>query len=217
MSPFYSDQHRTLQDRFDTRRLADLLEEAIVHDAFTPQDQAFIESRDMFFLSTLGADGCPTVSYKGGAPGFVKVDAGVLVFPCYDGNGMFYSMGNVARFPQVGLLFIDFEKPHRLRVQGTAVIGESDALLAAYPGALFLVRVTPAHIFVNCGRYIHPYQRLGQSKHVPKADGSAPLAAWKRIDIVQDHLPSVDQGRAAQVGGTITVEEYEAKVAAGES
>jgi hypothetical protein len=103
----------------------------------------------MFFLSTLGADGCPTVSYKGGAPGFVKVDAGDLVFPCYDGNGMFYSMGNLARFPQVGLLFIDFEKPHRLRVEGTAVIGEGDALLAAYPGALFLVRVTPAHTFVR--------------------------------------------------------------------
>ena len=52
----------------------------------------------MFFLSTIDHQGRPTVSYKGGDPGFVRVlDSKTVAFPCYDGNGMFYSMGKLAR------------------------------------------------------------------------------------------------------------------------
>ena len=73
----------------------------------------------MFFLSTIDPAGRPTVSYKGGDPGFVRVlDRTTVAFPCYDGNGMFFSMGNLLGNVQVGLLFINFEKPHRLRLQG---------------------------------------------------------------------------------------------------
>src|SRR5690606_3046802 len=112
--------------------------EAIVHDAFTPQEIAFIEARDFFFLSTVDPNGRPTVSYKGGAPGFVSVRDNTLVFPCYDGNGMFLSVGNIEGNPNVGLLFMDFQTPRRLRVQGTARIDES-AARDAVPGALALV------------------------------------------------------------------------------
>ena len=50
----------------------------------------------MFFLSTIDQDGRPTVSYKGGDPGFVKVvDSKTIAFPLFDGNGMWYSAGNV--------------------------------------------------------------------------------------------------------------------------
>lgn len=208
MSALYAESHRELQDRHDTRRLADRLEEAIVHDAFTGDDRAFIESRDMFFLSTVDPAGRPTVSYKGGAPGFVRIEDDVLVFPSYDGNGMFYSVGNLAVAPPVGLLFIDFEKPLRLRVHGEAVIDDGPHT-AAWPGAQFLVRVRPTHIFINCGRYIHPQQKLEQSRHVPDARGDQPLAEWKRIDFVQDCLPQSDQGRAHEAG-EITLETWAA-------
>ena len=118
MSKFYSDQYRALQARFDARRMADLMENAIVHAEFGADEKAFIESRDMFFLSTVDSAGRPTVSYKGGAPGFVRITGpSTIAFPSYDGNGMYYSMGNIMSSPQVGLLFIDFKTPHRLRVQ----------------------------------------------------------------------------------------------------
>ena len=56
---------------------------------------------------------------KGGAPGFVKViDGQRLAFPSYDGNGMYRSWGNVLVNPHVGLLFVDFENPKRIRVNG---------------------------------------------------------------------------------------------------
>ena len=109
MSP-YHEKSRELQDRFDTRRLADRLAEKLSRTAFTAEDKAFVESRAMFFLASADADGQPDCSYKGGVPGFVRVTgASELSFPSYDGNGMFRSLGNVLANPRVGLLFLDFE------------------------------------------------------------------------------------------------------------
>lgn len=210
----YSDCHREIQERYGQRALADRTAEAIVHSTFTEQDIAFIAERDFFFLSTVDPSGHPTVSYKGGAPGFIQVDSNELVFPCYDGNGMFLSMGNIGADPKVALLFMDFERPRRLRIQGLARLDETSPR-GAYPGAMFLVRVAPLQIFVNCPRYVHKYKRIETSKYVPKEDGRAPLAQWKRLPVVQDVLSPADRD-AAQQEGLLSLEEYGAKVDAGE-
>ena len=218
MNTFYHDDQRALQARFQTGGMADLLEQVIVHPEVQEAERAFIESRDMFFLATVDRSGQPTCSYKGGDPGFVKVvEPGTLAFPSYDGNGMFLSLGNIRATAGVGLLFIDFETPHRLRVQGTASVADQDPLLADYPGADLVVRVAVSRIFVNCSRYVHKYQRIRASRYVPRDQCETPFAEWKRIDVVQAALPPRDAGRAAKAGGTITVEEYEAKLAAGEA
>ena len=83
MSRLYEPVRRSLQDRFDTRRLADNVEARVVLTEIPREHKAFIESRDMFFLSTIDHQGRPTVSYKGGDPGFVRVLNGKTVaFPC---------------------------------------------------------------------------------------------------------------------------------------
>ena len=218
MHPFYTPAQRAAQARFQTENLANLLNDAIVHAEVTEAERAFIESRDLFFLATVDAAGNPTCSYKGGDPGFVRVlDPQTLAFPIYDGNGMYLSVGNVQATSKVAMLFIDFETPNRLRVQGSATILDSDPLLSSYPGADLVVRVAVSTLFVNCSRYIHRYQRTAGSRYVPRNDCQTPFAEWKRIDIVQDALPPRDEGRTTQAGGTITVEEYEAKLAAGEA
>jgi predicted pyridoxine 5'-phosphate oxidase superfamily flavin-nucleotide-binding protein len=215
---FYGDGQRALQQRFQTGRMADLLEQVIVHPEIQEAERAFIEARDMFFLATADGSGQPTCSYKGGDPGFVRVvDPATLAFPSYDGNGMFLSMGNIRATARVGLLFIDFETPHRLRIQGTAAVREADPLLAAYPGADLVVRVAVSQVFVNCSRYVHRYQRVKASRYVPRAGCETPFAEWKRIDVVQEALPPRDAGKTAKAGGTITIEEYEAKRHAGEA
>ena len=166
--PAYHAGMRELQDRCDTRLLADRLDEKLSRTAFTAEDRAFIESRPLFFLATADASGHPDCSYKGGAPGFVRVTSDdELAFPSYDGNGMFRSLGNVLVNPSVALLFIDFERPNRLRVNGSARVVESDALLASYPGAQFMVRVYAARIFPNCPRYIHRMTLAETSPYVP--------------------------------------------------
>ena len=124
--PMYHEGSRRLQDRFRTRALADRLAETLARQAFTDEDRAFIAAQRCFFLATADADGHPDCSYKGGDPGFVRVlDERTLAFPSYDGNGMYKSLGNVLRNPHVGLLFIDFESPRRLRVNGRATVSEA--------------------------------------------------------------------------------------------
>ena len=214
MSKIYSEQHRALQQRFDTSRLADRVEEMIVRPEIPNDSRAFIESRDMFFLTTVDHRGYPTCSYKGGAPGFVKVlDPKTIVFPSYNGNGMFLSMGNILANDKVGMLFMDFETPHRIRVHGVATIERDVRLLAEFAGAELLVRVSVTETFINCPRYIHGYQRLQTSKYAPQASCAAPPAPqWKRIDALQDVLPTRESDLAKQLGGTITFEEYGALV-----
>ena len=191
MSRLYRPLHRSLQDRFDTRRLADNTEARVVLTEIPPEHKAFIESRDMFFLSTIDHQGRPTVSYKGGDPGFVRVlDSKTVAFPCYDGNGMFYLMGNLLGNQHVGMLFINFEKPHRLRLQGLATVHDNDPLLPEYPEVQLIVRVAVTEIFRNCPRYVHRYRKIEASKFVPRSTGETPIAPWKRVDDIQEALPA---------------------------
>lgn len=216
MTRLYGDHHRALQDQFETRKLADRVEEAVVQTEVSTGNKAFIELRDMFFLSTIDHQGRPTVSYKGGDPGFVKVvDEKTVVFPSYDGNGMFFSMGNIAGNSEVGLLFVDFETPNRLRLQGTASVSADDALIAEYKEAELIVRVNVSEIWTNCPRYVHRYQKVDPARYVPRAACETPLAEWKRIDMLQDVLPSEDHGRIERAGGTISMQEWADKAKAG--
>ena len=190
----YHDGMRRLQDVRDTRRIADRLEQVIVHTAFTEEDRAFIERCPMFFVATADAHGHPDCSYKGGLPGFVRiVDGRTLAFPDYDGNGMYRSWGNVLVNPHVGLLFIDFENPKRIRVNGTAQVNADDPLRTEYPGSVFIVRVTAQRIFPACPRYIHKMQLVEHSVYAPRQDYTPPVPAWKTFDVFCDALPARDR------------------------
>jgi predicted pyridoxine 5'-phosphate oxidase superfamily flavin-nucleotide-binding protein len=196
MSLVYSSSSRSLQDAFDTRRLADRLVEVTVHDRFTADDREFIEQLDMFFLATVDANGQPTCSYKGGDPGFVTVvDERTLAFPNYDGNGMYLSMGNLAETHAVGMLFIDFEQQNRMRVDGTARLSREDPLMARYPEAQFIVRVDAARIYPNCPRYIHRYRLVERSAFVPRVGERTPVPGWKHAPWAADVLPAQDPAR----------------------
>jgi predicted pyridoxine 5'-phosphate oxidase superfamily flavin-nucleotide-binding protein len=186
---------RKLQDRFDTRRLADRLDERTGRDHIRPEDAQLIERMDMFFLATADADGQPQCSYKGGEPGFVRVlDAHTLAFPNYDGNGMYLSWGNALVNPHVGLLFIDFvaEQPTRLRIEGVASVELDDALAATWPEAQFVVRVRAERVFPNCPRYIHRMALVERSVYVPRAGKATPVPDWKRGPLAEGVLPAGD-------------------------
>ena len=184
---------RGLQDEHDTRRIADRIEELLVHDAFSDDDAEFIETRDMFFLATVDDAGRPNCSYKGGDPGFVRVvGPRTLAFPNYDGNGMYLSMGNIAATRHVGMLFIDFEYPNRMRVNGDATLHKDDPLLSEFPEAQFIVRVEAREIFPNCPRYIHRMQPVEASPFVPRAGCETPVPGWKRAPWARDALPAKD-------------------------
>ena len=196
MPGIYHEGNRRLQDQFDTRRLAERLDERIVQDRITDKDREFIERLDMFFLATADGEGRPNCSYKGGDPGFVRVlDERTVAFPSWDGNGMFLSAGNMLVNPHVGMLFVDFERQRRLRLNGVASIDERDPLLGEYAGAQLVVRVRVRQVFPNCPRYIHKLQAVERSAYVPRAGCAPPVPDWKRSDLARDVLPANDPAR----------------------
>jgi predicted pyridoxine 5'-phosphate oxidase superfamily flavin-nucleotide-binding protein len=182
---------RALQARFGSAALADRLVEKLHRSEFSEGDRSFIESLPFFFLATADAEGRPDCSFKGGAPGFARVIApNLLVFPDYDGNGMFKSLGNVQVNAHVGLLFIALgAAPKRLRVNGTAQLSLDDPLLASFEGAQALVRVTPEHIFPNCPRYIPDVQSGEPSPYVPCPGVERKEPAWKSFDDFRAVVP----------------------------
>ena len=217
MSRLYGQQHRELQDAFSTRKLADRIEQLACRTEFDEESAGFIEAVDMFFLATVDHNGRPTVSYKGGDPGFVKIlDSTTLVFPSFDGNGMFLSMGNLALHRQVGMLFISFSvrigcayrAPPRFR-------GRFSVLEQYYKEADLIVRVKLSELWQNCPRYVHRFQKIQASRYVPREAKETPLAEWKRVDVVQDVLSPPDAARAQGLG-TIGAEEWANKVKAGD-
>ena len=193
MSDIYREGNRQLQDQFDTRRLADRLDEAIVQDSIMPSDKDFIERMDMFFIATVDERGHANCSYKGGEPGFVRVlDAHTLAFPNYDGNGMYLTMGNILTTRQVGLLFIDFENQKRMRLNGEATLHRDDPLMREHPEAQFIVRVRAREVFANCPRYIHKMKLVQRSRFVPQQECPTPVPSWKKGEWVADTLPTDD-------------------------
>lgn len=192
----FHEGERAMQARHDSARLASAIHRAAVHDVITENDRDFVERMDMFFLATSDADGNLDCSYKGGEPGFVRVlDEHTLAFPNYDGNGMFMSLGNITQHAKVGMLFIDFENPSRMRVNGTASVSFDDPLLAEYPEATCIVRVRAEKVFPNCPRYIHRMELVERSVFVPQAGCETPDAEWKQY--FEDALPEEQQRRRA--------------------
>lgn len=189
--PMFHNGNRELQAMFGSTALADRLVENLRHSEFTDADKAFIEPLEYFFLATSNPIGQPDCSFKGGPPGFVRVvRPDLLVWPDYDGNGMFKSLGNIAINPSVGLLFIRMgETPKRLRCNGRAEVSFDDPMIAEFPGAQGIVRVTPVDIFPNCPRYIPDLAAAKPSPFIPH-EGEAPVEpGWKNNPAWKDVVP----------------------------
>ena len=153
----YHDGMRSLQDRFDSRRLADRLDERLGRGAFTDEDRAFIQSRPMFFLATADAQGQPDCSYKGGAAGIRP-----------DHRRRRAGVPELRRQRHVPQPRQPAGQPgrraalHRFRVAAAAagqrIARRSSTTIRCrreFPGAQLVVRVRASRIFPNCPRYIH--------------------------------------------------------------
>lgn len=216
MSRLFGPQHRDLQDHFESRKMADRIEQVAAQTGIDEAAKAFIESRDMFFLATVDHQGRPTVSYKGGDPGFVKVlNPAEIAFPSYDGNGMYLSMGNINAHPEIGMLFIAFDRPFRLRLQGRAEIVMDGPEVALFEEAQLAVRVTVSDVWMNCPRYVHRYEKVAPSRYVPRAGAETPLCEWKRIEGFEDVLRP-DETAAVEKAGQISQDEWMARVFSGD-
>jgi uncharacterized protein len=91
---------------------------------------------DTFFVASYHPEGGADVSHRGGFPGFVQViDKETIIWPDYNGNGMFNTLGNIMENPACGLLFLDFKNGGTLQLSGTADIIKDKTRAATFPGA----------------------------------------------------------------------------------
>ncbi len=194
--PLYGDGARALQDEFDSRRLADRLVGLTVHEELNDGDVELVRDQAAVWLATVDADGWPEVSYKGGLPGFVEVvDRSTLRLPIYNGNGMWRTLGNIRDTGRVALLFVDQDRPWRMRVHGTATVHTDAENTAAYLEAEAVVEIRVARVFPNCGRYIHAAGEI--SPFVPRPGVTTPVPEWKRLPLLHEVLPDDDPARDA--------------------
>ncbi|MEL6205121.1 MAG: pyridoxamine 5'-phosphate oxidase family protein [Pseudomonadota bacterium] len=192
MTTILTDSMRALQDQFETRRLADRVHARGFHGAFTDADRSFIEGAMFFFLATVDADGQPQCSYKGGPKGFVRVTGpSELSFPVYEGNGLYLSIGNIVETGKVGLLFIDFEKQTRIRVNGVARADADHPMLSEVAAAQMVIRVAVTDIHPNCLRNVHRMAFVEASAHTPEsAAEDVGKAPWNEAyeDVLPDYM-----------------------------
>ncbi|MEP1200902.1 pyridoxamine 5'-phosphate oxidase family protein [Tateyamaria sp.] len=185
----FHEGHRELQDKFDGRALADALEKRFRYDALEPDEIALIEMSEFFFLATAHGKSVDC-SYKGGPRGFVRVTGPTtLEWPDYDGNSMYRSLGNLARSPRAGLLFIRFgEAPARLRVNGECELVETS-------GVKSTIRLHADEIFPNCPRYIPDLASGTQSPNTTEDGDIGPKPRWKDMPGLAENLPGNDPHR----------------------
>src|SRR5260370_6494405 len=109
---------------------------------------------------------------------------------------MLLPLGNIRAHANVGMLFIDFEQPNRVRVNGVATVDPQDPLAAEMTGATLVVRVRTAQVFPNSSRYIHKMRLVERSKFVPKPDIEPPIPDSRRTTSAQPDLPVHRTARA---------------------
>jgi hypothetical protein len=100
-----------------------------------------IANADTFFIASWHPESGADASHRGGNPGFIQLPSyDTLMFPDYVGNNMFNTLGNLVKYPQAGLLFLDFEKGDQLQIAGKAEIIWHQTDINAFSGAKRLIR-----------------------------------------------------------------------------
>lgn len=189
----YDQGSRDLQDRYGARKLADAIYDKVGSPVITDEYRAFIEGCSFFFLATSSGENTDC-SFKGGPEGFVRITApDTLLFPDYDGNRMYKSLGNIVQNPNVGLLFIKFNAEEsarylRVRINGTAILHDTHPDMDSFPGAKRLIEVKTRHVYLNCGRYIPEMDMVSENRHIPEDGKAQPVPAWKELPDFKDAL-----------------------------
>ncbi|HRL20227.1 MAG TPA: pyridoxamine 5'-phosphate oxidase family protein [Alcaligenes sp.] len=122
----------------------------MVRNVIHPGFARFIEALPFFFIATANQHGHCDASYRGCEtsktgkllPPLKVIDEKTLIFPDYSGNGLYNSLGNILTNPHIGMLFIDFSRRTRVRLNGIAhIFDATPEILQIWPDAQAYVQV----------------------------------------------------------------------------
>jgi predicted pyridoxine 5'-phosphate oxidase superfamily flavin-nucleotide-binding protein len=137
-----------------------------VNDRLGPDEEAFITSRDGFYIASVSGTGWPYVQFRGGPPGFLRVlDERTLGYADCRGNKQYITTGNIIGNDRVSLFLMDYAHRQRLKILGHMTITDAKdnpdlAAQFAVPGYQArverAVRITVAAFEWNCQQHITP-------------------------------------------------------------
>ncbi len=116
------------------------------------RQREWLAAADTFFVATVNPGEGADASHRGGAPGFLQVEAHRLRWPDYPGNMMFNTLGNIEAAGRAGLLVPDFQAGKALALTGTARIewsGETRAVELDVEEVAELSGVFPAGLILQ--------------------------------------------------------------------
>jgi predicted pyridoxine 5'-phosphate oxidase superfamily flavin-nucleotide-binding protein len=114
------------QTQHGSRHLYERVEQSPdMGDRLGPDEQAFLEDSDGFYMASTTENGWPYVQYRGGAKGFLHVlDNRTIAFADLRGNKQYISVGNLQHDDRVALFFMDYPRQSRLKILGRAKVHE---------------------------------------------------------------------------------------------
>jgi hypothetical protein len=111
------------QERYGSRKSYARMEESGDRYVLTETEIPFIESRDSFYMATVGENGWPYVQFRGGPKGFLKIlDNTTLGIADFHGNRQFISVGNINSSKKASLFLIDYPSKRRLKIWAEAEV-----------------------------------------------------------------------------------------------
>jgi uncharacterized protein len=163
----FSDSVRKVQEQYGTRAPYQKMESK---DEFrtklTWQEKSYIKSRDSFYISSVGENGWPYMQFRGGPKGFLKVvDANVLAYADFRGNGQYISTGNINATKKAVLFLMDYTQKQRLKIWAEAEVlhaADHPELLKKlempeYEATVERIFIFKVHAFDwNCPQHITP-------------------------------------------------------------
>lgn len=114
------------QERYGSRKAYERMEHSGDRFVLTEREIPFIETRDSFYMSTVGENGWPYVQFRGGPRGFLKVlDETTLAMADFRGNRQYISTGNINATHKAALILMDYPSQSRLKIWAEVDIAEA--------------------------------------------------------------------------------------------
>ena len=111
------------QEHYGSRKSYARIEESGDSYVLTKTEISFIETRDSFYMATVGENGWPYVQFRGGPKGFLKIlDNTTLGIADFRGNRQYISVGNINSTKKASLFLIDYPSKRRLKIWAEAEV-----------------------------------------------------------------------------------------------
>jgi len=128
----FTDSVKKVQERYGTRKSYARMEEGGDQHELTQREIQYIQSRDSFYMATVGENGWPYVQFRGGPKGFLKImDNTTIGYADFRGNRQYISVGNINSSQKAALILMDYPSQSRLKIwaESEVIYAEDDSEL----------------------------------------------------------------------------------------